>query len=70
MLVNGTGDPINPYQGGVVTLFGFGNRGKAMSAEDSARIFSERNGITTGPEIARMEPQKPDDPPSAAAIAW
>jgi polyhydroxybutyrate depolymerase len=28
MLVDGTDDPINPYQGGVVTLFGFGNRGK------------------------------------------
>jgi poly(3-hydroxybutyrate) depolymerase len=47
MLVDGTDDPINPYKGGVVTLFGFGNRGKAMSAKDSARIFAERNGITT-----------------------
>jgi polyhydroxybutyrate depolymerase len=27
MLIHGTSDPINPYQGGTVTLFGFANRG-------------------------------------------
>jgi polyhydroxybutyrate depolymerase len=70
MLVDGTNDPINPYQGGVVTLFGFGNRGKAMSAKDSARTFAERNGITTAPEIARMEPRKPDDPTSVEILTW
>jgi polyhydroxybutyrate depolymerase len=26
MLVNGTEDPINPYQGGLVTIFGFAGR--------------------------------------------
>jgi hypothetical protein len=68
MLVDGTDDPIHPYLGGVVTLFGFGNRRKAMSAKDSTRIFAERNGITTAPEIARMEPQKPDDPTSVEIL--
>ena len=41
-----------------------------MSAKDSARIFAERNGITTAPEIARMEPQKPDDPTSVEILTW
>jgi hypothetical protein len=41
-----------------------------MSAKDSARIFAERNGITTAPEIARMEPQQPDDPTSVEILTW
>ena len=46
MLVNGTGDPINPYEGGMVTLFGFGSRGAVMSAMATAQHFAERNGLT------------------------
>jgi polyhydroxybutyrate depolymerase len=38
--IEGTRDPINPYGGGRVTLFGLGNRGKVLSAEDSAEWFA------------------------------
>lgn len=46
MLVNGTRDPINPYDGGRVTLFGFGDRGVVRSAADSARFFAQGYGST------------------------
>ena len=44
VLVEGDRDPINPYRGGRVTIFGFGDRGNVLSAEGSARWFAERNG--------------------------
>lgn len=54
MLVNGTGDPINPYEGGIVTLFGFGSGGAVMSAMASAQHFAERNGLTGWPIRAQL----------------
>lgn len=44
VLVEGDRDPINPYRGGRVTIFGFGDRGNVLSAEESARWFAERTG--------------------------
>lgn len=44
MLVNGTHDPITPYEGGRVTIFGFGDRGTVRSALASAEYFAERLG--------------------------
>lgn len=44
-LVEGTRDPINPYEGGPVTLFGFGNRGNVLSAQASAEWFAHTLGL-------------------------
>lgn len=49
LIVNGTGDPIVPYNGGVISLFGFQPRGTALSARDTARYFAQINGITAEP---------------------
>lgn len=43
LIINGTADPINPYEGGKVTLFGFGDRGDVMSASESAEYLARRN---------------------------
>lgn len=45
VLVEGTKDPINPYDGGRVTIFGFGDRGAVLSGPDSARWFADRAGV-------------------------
>ena len=37
LLMNGTGGPIVPYTGGVISLFGFRPRGTALSAPETAR---------------------------------
>ncbi len=70
MLVNGTEDPINPYQGGVVSIFGFAARGTVLSSEASARAFAERNGITASPVTTRMPRGQPDDPTSVENLTW
>jgi polyhydroxybutyrate depolymerase len=46
VFVEGTHDPINPYGGGLVTLFGFGNRGNVLSAHASAEWFANVLGLT------------------------
>lgn len=35
MIMNGLMDPINPYNGGEVSLFGFGSRGRVFSSAES-----------------------------------
>jgi polyhydroxybutyrate depolymerase len=45
-LVVGSKDPINPYDGGQVTLFGFGNRGDVLSADASAQWFANAAGAS------------------------
>lgn len=50
VLIAGTEDPINPYDGGKVTLFGFGNRGNVLSAEASAEWYAQQLGLETDGE--------------------
>lgn len=54
LLKNGTLDLINPYAGGKVTLFGFGNRGMMLSSEDSALALAQRNGQKGTPSQDRL----------------
>jgi polyhydroxybutyrate depolymerase len=54
LFVNGTRDPINPYAGGRVTIFGFGDRGRVRSAVESAEYFARQLGTDVtraGPEV-------------------
>lgn len=54
LLMNGTRDPINPYFGGMVTLFGFGNRGAVLSTQDSALALARRNGQAGAPSHEKL----------------
>jgi polyhydroxybutyrate depolymerase len=49
VLLAGTKDPIVPYDGGRVTIFGFGDRGTVLSAPASARWFAQRSGLAAEP---------------------
>jgi polyhydroxybutyrate depolymerase len=70
MLINGTSDPINPYQGGIVALFGFSSRGAVMSSVASAQHFAERNGITSPPIPGQLPKGSSDDPTSVETLTW
>jgi len=50
MIVNGTQDPINPYQGGDVTLFGMNSRGSVQSTLATAAFFARARG-SRGPDV-------------------
>ena len=49
VLMEGTRDAINPFDGGRVTIFGFGDRGTVLSAPASARWFAARAGLDAEP---------------------
>jgi polyhydroxybutyrate depolymerase len=56
VLIEGTQDPINPYTGGRVTIFGFGDRGTVLSAPESARWFAQRAGLAAEPVANTTQP--------------
>jgi polyhydroxybutyrate depolymerase len=70
MLINGTADPINPYHGRIVTLFGFASRGSVMSSVASAQNFAERNGIGTRPISGQLPKGFSGDPTSVETLTW
>lgn len=45
VLMQGTDDPVNPYQGGDVSMFGLGSRGQVLSAQASANGWAQRLGL-------------------------
>ena len=50
IFINGMDDPINPYDGGDVTIFGTTDRGDVRSAVDSALWYARRYGLEELPE--------------------
>jgi polyhydroxybutyrate depolymerase len=70
MLINGTADPINPYRGGIVRLFGFASRGTVMSSIASAQNLAERNGIVSPPVRSQLSNGISDDPTFVETLTW
>src|ERR1700726_3345452 len=70
LVVDGEKDPIHPIDGGRVTLFGFSNRGRALSAFDTAQTFAKRLDVTSAPQQIHLHPQKSGDPTSADGFLW
>ncbi len=54
LLIAGTKDPINPYRGGVVSLFGLKKIGTAMSAIATAKSFAHRNHVMDEPVNSKI----------------
>jgi polyhydroxybutyrate depolymerase len=50
MIMNGTKDPLNPFDGGEVKLFGLFRRGKVRSSRESGQYIADLNNITGTPE--------------------
>ena len=51
MIMNGTNDPLVPFDGGSVSLFGlFYKMGKVRSSRESGQYFADLNHITGAPE--------------------
>ena len=70
LLMAGTQDPISPYAGGQVTLFGFGSRGLVLSARATAEQLARRNGLTAPPAAATLPHQRASDPTAVERLTW
>ena len=47
LLMNGTCDPINPYNGGMVSLYGLGKRGTVLSSHETIRYWLNNAKISS-----------------------
>lgn len=71
LLMNGTDDPVNPYNGGPVALFGrFGWRGRVLSTADSIDYWRELAGYTSGPEVRELPDVDPRDGTRVVQRRW
>jgi polyhydroxybutyrate depolymerase len=70
MMVEGTKDPINPFNGGEVNIFGLQKRGMVISAHASAEAFASRNGLAGPPTVADLPHLHADDPTSVRSFTW
>jgi polyhydroxybutyrate depolymerase len=69
--VTGTADPINPFDGGEVTIFGEENsEGDVISASASARYFAELAGYRDDPASYDYPDNNPDDGTTASKLTW
>jgi polyhydroxybutyrate depolymerase len=51
MIMNGVEDPLNPFNGGEVQLYGFYRRGHVRSSRASGQYFADLNHIAGAPRI-------------------
>ena len=58
LIMNGTADPFNPYNGGTVRFFGLNPRGNVLSTRQTAAYFAGINGQTIPPVITNL-PHRP-----------
>jgi polyhydroxybutyrate depolymerase len=60
MVINGTDDPLVPYDGGTVG-FGLRTLGKVVSTDETVRFWVKRNGCREKPEVVRVPDRDSED---------
>jgi polyhydroxybutyrate depolymerase len=71
LFMNGTGDPINPWQGGDVVLWPvLGNRGPVLSVPASVDYFRKLAGLEGAPQATQFPDRDPGDASTAERSSW
>ncbi|MCB1843098.1 MAG: hypothetical protein KDI09_09075 [Halioglobus sp.] len=71
MLMNGTADPMNPYHGGEVALYGLlGNRGGVLSSPQTVEYFAQLAGYREEPVRSVLPDLAPDDGSQVEVTLW
>jgi polyhydroxybutyrate depolymerase len=70
LVMNGTLDPVNPYDGGLVEIFGDASRGEVMSAEATADYWAKLAGYTGQGRRQPWPEQVVDDDTSVVSTEW
>jgi polyhydroxybutyrate depolymerase len=70
MIVDGTDDPLSPFNGGEVTVFGLEHKGSVISAAATAEEIARRNGIRTPPTEELLPHRDANDPTSVQRFRW
>jgi len=61
LLVSGTNDPINPFEGGDVSILGIIKKGQVLSAMGTVEFWLKAFGISASPTFLKFPDKKPDD---------
>ncbi|MEW6277892.1 MAG: PHB depolymerase family esterase [Candidatus Eremiobacterota bacterium] len=69
LIVQGTEDPLVPYDGGAVSL-GKRQRGKVVSTDRTVSLWKGVNGCFGEPEVSQVEDRDPSDGCSVTRYAW
>ena len=70
LVMNGTADPVNPYEGGLVEIFGDASRGSVMSALATADYWAGLAGYDGEGEYHAWPKQVADDDTSVESMEW
>jgi polyhydroxybutyrate depolymerase len=71
LLINGTDDPMNPYHGGKVALYGLvGDRGEVLSSRESVRYWARLAGYTGAPGRYTLPDQVAEDESTVEVTLW
>mgnify|MGYP001824852534 FL=1 len=70
LIINGTEDPVNPYAGGLVDVFGETSRGHVLSSFDTARYWAELAGYSGAPQQRAWVDRAPDDGTTITSAKW
>ena len=70
LIINGTEDPVNPYNGGLVQIFGDSTRGHVLSASETARYWAELAGYSDPGQKKVWADRAPDDGTTIESIIW
>jgi len=69
LAINGTKDPLVPYAGGYVKVFGR-KRGAILSVDETLRRWTAFNGCTKPPTTTALADKAPKDGTRAYLVAW
>lgn len=71
LLMNGTDDPINPWQGGDVVLWPvLASRGPVLSAQSSIDYFRKLSGLDDAPLVTQFPDRDPGDGSTVERSSW
>jgi polyhydroxybutyrate depolymerase len=68
MIINGTADPVSPYNGG--TNSRGTSRGRTLSTDATVQYFVSLNGLSGPPAVERLPHQKPSDRTWVERLTW
>jgi polyhydroxybutyrate depolymerase len=68
MVINGTADPVNPYEGGT-NARGTSN-GRTLSTDETVRYFTNVNGLADPPRVARLPHKNDSDKTWVEQRSW
>jgi polyhydroxybutyrate depolymerase len=70
IIMNGTDDPINPYDGGMVRLLHFYKKGEVLSSLDSARAWLKPESRNAEPVTVQVKDKDPQDGSHVEIKSW